>query len=81
MGEGPRFHISQKGYVVIDTPIRVDSNSKNADWIKMDAVDIGLDTKEKFLAWLLKKGLTLKFYKTTKEWKNLVKAYPYAKEL
>lgn len=81
MGEGPRFHISQKGYVVIDTPIRVDSNSKNADWIKMDAVDAGCDTKEKFLAWLLKKGLTLKFYKTTEEWKNLVKAYTYAKEL
>ena len=81
MSNGPRFHISQKGYVVIDTPIRADSNSRNSDYMKMDAVDMGLDTKEKLLTWLIKKGITLKFYQTTEEWKNLIKTYAYAKEL
>lgn len=81
MAEKLKYHINQMGYVVIDTPINADSNSRNSDWIKMDAVDMGLDTKEKLLAWLVKKGITLKFYKTTEEWKRLVKAYPYAKEL
>lgn len=81
MGNGPRFHINQKGMVVIDTPIRADSNARNADWIKMDAADAGCDTKEKLLVWLLKKGITLKFYKTTDEWNNLIKTYAYAKEL
>lgn len=52
----PKFHISEQGYPVIETPINVDSNSRNSDWIKMDAVDMGLDTKEKLLAWLKKKG-------------------------
>jgi hypothetical protein len=66
---------------VIDTPINVDSNSRNSDWIKMDAVDMGLDTREKLLAWLTRKGITLEFYKTTPEWVRLVEAYPYAKEL
>jgi hypothetical protein len=78
---GPAFHMSKKGYFVIDTPIRVDSNSKNADWLRVDAVELGLDTKEKFLSWLLKKGIDLTFYKTTGEWTKLVEAYPYAKEL
>jgi len=77
----PKSHISQDGYIVIDTPINVDSNSRNSDWIKMDAVDMGLDTKEKLLAWLKRKGITLEFYKTTQEWARLVEAYPYAKEL
>ena len=81
MGKKMQYHISKYGYIVIDTPINADSNSRNSDWIKVDAVDMGLDTKEKFLAWLVKKGITLKFYKTTKEWKNLIKEYPYAKEL
>lgn len=77
----PKSHISQAGYIVIDTPINVDSNSRNSDWIKMDAVDMGLDTKEKLLTWLKRKGITLEFYKTTREWLWLVEAYPYAKEL
>jgi aryl carrier-like protein len=47
----------------------------------MDAVDMGLDTREKLLAWLKRKGITLEFYKTTPEWKRLIEAYPYAKEL
>ena len=77
----PKFHISEQGYPVIETPINVDSNSRNSDWIKMDAVDMGLDTKEKLLAWLKRKGITLELYKTTREWARLVEAYPYAKEL
>jgi len=81
MGDGPKMHVSQHGYMVIDTPIRVDSNSRNSDYMKMDAVDMGLDTKEKLLTWLLKKGITLKFYKTTDEWRELIKTYAYAKEL
>jgi hypothetical protein len=77
----PKSHMSEAGYIVIDTPINLDSNSRNSDWIKMDAVDMGLDTREKLLAWLKRKGITLEFYKTTPEWKRLVEAYPYAKEL
>ena len=59
----------------------VDDGGKNSDWLRVDIVDMGIDTREKFMAWLVKKGFSLKFYKTTPEWARAVEAYPWAKEM
>ena len=59
----------------------LDDGGKNSDWLRVDIVDMGIDTREKFMAWLVKKNFSLKFYMKTPEWARAVEVYPWAKEM
>lgn len=64
-----------KGTVVLD------DGGKKSDWLRVDIVDMGIDTREKFLAWLATKWFGWTFYRKTKEWARAVEVYPWAKEM
>lgn len=61
--------------------IILDDGGKKSDWLRVDIVDMGIDTRERFEAWLVKKVFSLKFYMKTPEWGRAVEAYPWAKEM
>jgi len=61
--------------------IILDDGGKKSDWLRVDIVDMGIDTREKFDTWLGKKGFSLEFYMKTPEWARAVEVYPWAKEM
>ena len=61
--------------------IIADDGGEMSDNLRRDIVDMGIDTREKFMAWLATKGFSLEFYMKTPEWARAVEAYPWAKEM
>jgi len=59
----------------------IDDGGEMSDWLHRDIVDMGIDTREKFEAWIARQPYTLKTYMKSKEWARAVEAFPWAKEM
>jgi hypothetical protein len=55
--------------------IILDDSDLNSDWIKMDPVELELDTKEKLMAFLEKRHWRLENFKKTDAFKKAMKMY------
>lgn len=62
-------------------PLILDDTEENADWIKMDLIDQGIDTRQKFVLFLSQHHWSLEQYKKTNEFKAALEVYPYLKEM
>lgn len=61
--------------------IVVDDGGEMSDNLRRDIVDMGVDTKERFLTWIATRPFTLETYMQSKEWARAVEAYSWAKEM